>query len=119
MKRITAAAAAFVLMCQPVSVSALSSTSHGYGQGTQTDSSNCPLGASDFSHIYGKFDAFALSEEPERIILTFDQGYENGYTEKILDTLKEKNVKYIKGYSVTISCRLVKSSHPVRCANTV
>ena len=95
MKRITAAAAAFVLMCQPVSVSALSSTSHGYGQGTQTDSSNCPLGASDFSHIYGKFDAFALSEEPERIILIFDQGYENGYTEKILDTLKEKNVKAI------------------------
>ena len=45
MKRITAAAAAFVLMCQPVSVSALSSTSHGYGQGTQTDSSNCPLGS--------------------------------------------------------------------------
>ncbi|HBN83126.1 MAG TPA: polysaccharide deacetylase, partial [Clostridiales bacterium] len=29
------------------------------------------------------------------IYLTFDQGYENGYTEKILDTLKEKNVKSI------------------------
>lgn len=29
------------------------------------------------------------------IYLTFDQGYENGYTEKILDTLKEKSVKSI------------------------
>lgn len=95
MKKFIAAFAAFVLMCHPVSVSALSSTSHGYGQGTQTDSNNCPLGASDFNHIYGRFDAFALSEDPERIILTFDQGYENGYTEKILDTLKEKNVKAI------------------------
>lgn len=29
------------------------------------------------------------------IYLTFDQGYENGYTGKILDTLKEKNVKAV------------------------
>ena len=27
--------------------------------------------------------------------LTFDEGYENGYTEQILDVLKEKNVKAI------------------------
>lgn len=27
------------------------------------------------------------------IYLTFDEGYEAGYTEKILDSLKEKNVK--------------------------
>ena len=29
------------------------------------------------------------------ICLTFDEGYENGYTPAILDTLKEKNVKAI------------------------
>lgn len=30
-----------------------------------------------------------------RMYLTFDEGYENGYTEDILDTLKEENVKAI------------------------
>ena len=30
-----------------------------------------------------------------KMYLTFDEGYENGYTEQILDTLKEENVKAI------------------------
>lgn len=30
-----------------------------------------------------------------RMYLTFDEGYENGFTEKILDTLRDKNVKAI------------------------
>ena len=33
------------------------------------------------------------SEEEKKIYLTFDAGYENGNTEKILDSLKENNVK--------------------------
>ncbi len=32
------------------------------------------------------------SKEEKRIYLTFDEGYENGYTKEILDTLKEKEV---------------------------
>lgn len=95
MKKISAAALGLILACQPVSVLALSSASHGYGQGRETDQNNCPLGASDFTGIYGRFDASALSKDKTRIILTFDQGYENGYTAKILDTLREKNVKAI------------------------
>ena len=67
----------------------------GYGQGVETDSLNRPLGALQFNERYGDLDAFALSGDEKRIILTFDQGYENGYTEKILDTLKEKNVTAI------------------------
>lgn len=67
---------------------------HGYGQGVIVDDKNVPVGASDFNAQYGKYDAYALMENSEKTIyLTFDQGYENGYTEKILDTLKEKNVK--------------------------
>ncbi|MDD6825481.1 MAG: polysaccharide deacetylase family protein [Oscillospiraceae bacterium] len=76
-------------------VSALSSTPHGYGQGKEKDGNNCPLGASDFNSVYGQFNSYALSEDKSNIILTFDQGYENGYTARILDTLKEKNVKAI------------------------
>lgn len=67
----------------------------GYGQGTAVDAQNRPVDAAAFNSRYGDLDAFALSEDDKRIIITFDQGYENGYTEKILDTLKEKNVTAI------------------------
>ena len=43
------------------------------------DGNNCPYGAIDFNSQYGQFDAYALSEDKNTIILTFDQGYENGY----------------------------------------
>jgi len=67
----------------------------GYGQGMASDSLNRPIGAIEFNDRYGGVDAYALSGDESRIIITFDQGYENGYTEKILDTLKEKNVSAI------------------------
>ena len=39
-------------------------------------------------------DGICLGKDTEKIIyLTFDEGYEAGYTENILDTLKENNVK--------------------------
>lgn len=97
MKTIISAIIAIFLAAQTfiTASAALSSTPHGYGQGKETDSTNCPLGATDFSNIYGRFDSYAVSDDKRTIILTFDQGYENGYTEKILDTLKEKNVKAI------------------------
>lgn len=41
-----------------------------------------------------ELDAYYLGDEEEKkIYLTFDAGYENGNTEKILDALKENNVK--------------------------
>lgn len=70
-------------------------TKIGYGQGTALDNKNRPVDAVQFNDRFGGLDAFALSEDESRIIITFDQGYENGYTEKILDTLKEKNVTAI------------------------
>ncbi len=43
--------------------------------------------------LYEKYGATCLDTSGERVIyLTFDCGYENGNTEKILDTLKEKKV---------------------------
>ncbi|MGN0988802.1 MAG: polysaccharide deacetylase family protein [Eubacteriales bacterium] len=39
-----------------------------------------------------KNDAYFIGPATKMIYLTFDAGYENGYTPKILDTLKEKNV---------------------------
>lgn len=40
-----------------------------------------------------KYDAYYVGTTDEKVIyLTFDEGYENGYSSKILDVLKEKNV---------------------------
>lgn len=70
-------------------------TSHGYGQGTQVDDCNRPTGAEMFNNEMEQFGCYAMLEDNGEIYLTFDQGYENGYTEKILDTLKEKNATAI------------------------
>lgn len=90
---LTASLMTFGLFSMPVY--AADSAVHGYGQGIQTDSQNRPTGAVDFNSAYGKYDSYAITSDPDTVILTFDQGYENGYTGKILDTLKQKNVKAI------------------------
>ena len=69
--------------------------SHGYGQGKQVDHRNRPTGAEMFNDEMGQFGCYAMLEDNGEIYLTFDQGYENGYTEPILDTLKEKKVKAV------------------------
>lgn len=66
----------------------------GYGQGREVNDENCPLGALMFNEQFYKYDAYAMTDS-DKICLTFDQGYENGFTEPILDTLKEKNVKAV------------------------
>lgn len=76
-------------------VYAVDNTKIGYGQGTAVDCKNRPTDALSFNDRYCDYGASAISRDENRIIITFDQGYENGYTEKILDTLKEKNVKAI------------------------
>jgi peptidoglycan-N-acetylmuramic acid deacetylase len=49
-----------------------------------------PATANDFS----KYSSFYVGDTSRKVIyLTFDEGYENGYSSKLLDTLKEKNVK--------------------------
>lgn len=96
MKKIASAAAMLTAAVMPaVSVCAADCTKTGYGQGTDTDSFNRPTGALQFNDRFSDLDAFAMTEDENRIIITFDQGYENGYTAKILDTLKEKNVSAI------------------------
>ena len=44
--------------------------------------------------ILKKYDAAYVGSDREKVLyLTFDAGYENGYTEKILDTLQKHDVK--------------------------
>lgn len=53
-----------------------------------------PIGNAENENLL-TYDACYTSsdEESNAVYLTFDAGYENGYTETILDTLKESNVK--------------------------
>ena len=44
---------------------------------------------------YKNLDARFILDDKKSICLTFDEGYENGYTPAILDTLKKKNVKAV------------------------
>lgn len=82
-------------MTSAVGISGLDTTCKGYGQGRQVDDANRPYGAIDLNSEYGCYDCQAILDDDKKICLTFDQGYENGYTASILDTLKDKNVKAI------------------------
>ncbi|WMJ81848.1 delta-lactam-biosynthetic de-N-acetylase [Clostridium sp. MB40-C1] len=66
-------------------------------------------------------DAYYVGKSDEKVLyLTFDEGYENGYTPKILDTLKKNNVKamffvtepYIKQNKALVK-RMVQEGHLV------
>lgn len=95
MKINTSAALLTAAVMPCTAVYAADNTKIGYGQGTNVDENNRPVDAVQFNSRFGDLDAFALSEDDKRIIITFDQGYENGYTANILDTLKEKDVQAI------------------------
>ena len=96
MKFINSAFAVFTAFTMPcTAVYAVDNTKIGYGQGTAVDSMNRPVDAVNFNQKYLETGAYALTNDSTRIIITFDQGYENGYTSQILDTLKEKNVSAI------------------------
>lgn len=53
-----------------------------------------PLAPPETSSFLSKYNCCFLGDTSKKIIyLTFDEGYENGYTAKILDILKKHNVK--------------------------
>lgn len=66
-------------------------TSVTWGPGHQMDELNRSTACLQLQKTYGENGALFLYEtEDKKMYLTFDEGYENGYTEKILDVLKEK-----------------------------
>ena len=73
-------------------ISQLSYQAHGWGHGGPIDDRNRSQGALLFQERYARFDAHFIKPDSNRIYLTFDQGWEHGFTPVILDTLKEKDV---------------------------
>ena len=65
----------------------------GWGSGGPTDKEGRPDGAVVYQKKYGPYGAdFIKTTDEKKIYLTFDEGYENGFTSRILDILKEKQV---------------------------
>ncbi len=52
-----------------------------------------PVGNADSAHLRKYDAAFVGNAEEKTLYLTFDAGYENGYTAKILDVLQAHNVQ--------------------------
>lgn len=73
----------------------MDTTVNGWGLGPHTDDENRPIDATRAQDKYGQYDAYFIAPSNGNIYLTFDEGYENGYTSKILDVLKAKNVKAV------------------------
>ncbi len=79
----------------------LNTTKKGYGQGLKLDTNNRPLNSINLQNTYGKYNTAFIAPETNNVYLTFDLGYENGYTPQILDVLLAKNVKAV--FFVTMS----------------
>jgi len=99
-------------------ISKLDTAKQGWGQGTEKNADGVPVSCLQFNEKYGIYDAIFVGEKEKVIYLTFDQGYENGYTAPILDTLKEKGVpatffltyEYVKSEKDLIG-RMVAEGH--------
>lgn len=89
----------------------LSNKKIGWGIQRKNNHEQPNLGAENIQLIK-KYSGIALgSEEKKYIYLTFDLGYEAGYTAKILDDLKQNNVKgtfFITAHYVNTASDLVQ-----------
>lgn len=64
-----------------------------YGWGLKKNVNAPPEIPDNIRNMMDTYGAYYLDNIPRSLYLTFDEGYENGYTEKILDVLKDNNVK--------------------------
>ena len=99
----------------------LRSTLIGWGLGKEKDSLGRPLDALNAQEKYGKYSSIFIDDSGDKTVyLTFDEGYENGYTSAILDTLKKTGVKavFFVTYDYCVSApdlveRMIAEGHTV------
>ena len=99
----------------------LRSTLIGWGLGRERDSLDRPIDAINAQKQYGKYSSLFIDNSGEKnVYLTFDEGYENGYTSAILDALKKADVKavFFVTYDYCVSApdlveRMIAEGHTV------
>ena len=75
-------------------LTSLDNTCVGWGVG-KTDIGQRPSYAENCNLKYKDYNALFVGEDNKKVYMTFDEGYENGYTAPILDTLNKKGVKAV------------------------
>lgn len=105
-----------IFMCMQISNTALakeeiSNKLIGWGIKREKDHKQPDLG-SENKRLIEKYNGIAMgNQESKNVYLTFDLGYEAGYTDKILDILKENDVTatfFITGHYLNTSEELVR-----------
>ncbi|RKP58078.1 delta-lactam-biosynthetic de-N-acetylase [Cohnella endophytica] len=100
------------LLCADISVSAQGIVPYHFGFKKSKDGKLPSIAEEGFMDILQKHEAFFLGDtEKKELYLTFDNGYENGYTAQILDVLKEKKVPaafFVTGHYVQDQTELLK-----------
>jgi len=93
-----------------------------YGWGFQKSKNESPaIAGPKFEEIVEKTGSFYRGDKNEKVLyLTFDNGYENGYTTKVLDVLRDTNVPaafFVTGHYLESAPelieRMVKEGHIV------
>lgn len=87
-------------------------TAHGYGWGYKRNSNHEVPDIGKYQEMLDKYGAYYADLSGEKAIyLTFDNGYEQGYTAGILDVLREESVPatfFVTGHYVKTEPDLVK-----------
>ncbi len=82
-----------------------------FGFKKSKDGNPASIAQEGYLNILKKYDAIFLGDTNKKeLYLTFDNGYENGYTNKILDILKEKEVPatfFVTGHYVSSQPELI------------
>ncbi len=82
-----------------------------YGWGLKKNVNAPPEVPENIQNLLAAYGGIYIDHTPRTLYLTFDEGYENGYTAKILDVLKENNVKaafFVTGPYLEKETELVK-----------
>ena len=94
-----------------VSATTLSNKKIGWGIKRNEDHKQPDLGSSNLK-LLNSYNGISMGNENDKFVyLTFDEGYEAGYTSKLLDVLKENDVKaafFITGHYLNSQSDLVE-----------
>ncbi|WP_156291704.1 delta-lactam-biosynthetic de-N-acetylase [Oceanobacillus salinisoli] len=104
---ITLSLTLFLALMNPVQIAA-----SGYGWGFKKNDEHKVPYIGEYQEILEKYGAYYADLSGDKVIyLTFDNGYEEGYTDDILDVLKKQDVPatfFVTGHFVTSQPDLVK-----------
>ncbi|WP_124223086.1 delta-lactam-biosynthetic de-N-acetylase [Aquisalibacillus elongatus] len=101
-----------MLMCLSFTSSIEATTDQAYGYGYKKKYNEQPPDLGFYAPLIEKYNGFYMGDSDEKkVYLTFDNGYEEGYTSTVLDVLKEKQVPatfFLTGHYVDDEAELVK-----------